>query len=101
MNADPEARTTLAWERSSLAFFVISVAMARGIGRLGLPAHVVAGMVVFAMGVVVAAVSAWWARRRQSPNDGPLQPVDRSSIAAVTVTIVLVATVSFVVALSV
>jgi uncharacterized membrane protein YidH (DUF202 family) len=67
VRSDPAARTSLAWQRSSLAYLVIGVALARGVRRIGVQAHRVAGVVVIVVAVLVAMASAWWSHRRSGP----------------------------------
>jgi hypothetical protein len=73
--------------------------MVKGLGYTGVRAHPLAGAVVIALGIVIAVVGAWWARRR-SPRPGkPLAPAGPLDVIAVAVATVIVGVVSIVIVL--
>jgi hypothetical protein len=97
---DEEARTSLAWQRSGLAFFVVGLAMVRGIGRVGVAAHPVSGFIVFGMGAVLAVASAWWARQRTPSPGGTLEPVNEGDVAVLALLTTAIGIASLVIALA-
>jgi hypothetical protein len=97
---DEEARTSLAWQRSGLGFFVVGVAMVRGIGRVGVRTHPVAGFIVFSMGAVIAVASAWWARKRTPAPGQALEPVKQTDVAGLALLTTVIGIASLVVALA-
>jgi hypothetical protein len=74
--------------------------MVKGIGRVGVAGHPVAGFVVIGLGVGVGLLSAWWAARRTAALGQPPRAASTAQIAAVATVTVVVGVVSLVVALA-
>jgi uncharacterized membrane protein YidH (DUF202 family) len=70
-------RTVLAWRRTGLSFFVLGLAIMRGIRtREGVPGRPLIGLVVLALGAVLVLISAYQARVR-SRSLGTARPSAR------------------------
>jgi len=99
--ADAATRTGLAWRRSGLAFVVFGMAMARGIGRVGIPAHRFAGVVVMVLGAGLAVADAVWVSRRTAGLGGIPTPLTAHAVATISLVTVFVGVACFVIALAV
>jgi len=95
VRSDAAARTSLAWQRSSLAYLVIGVALTRGVRRIDVQAHRVAGIVVITLAAAIAVASAWWSHRRSGPAGA--RPARLTDIRVMTATTVGAGLVSLVV----
>lgn len=89
-----ETRTRLAWQRSSLPFFLVGLAIAKGATNPGIRAHLTAGVVIIALGMVVAAVSGWSAHRRAHDDGQQLRPATTADIRLVAATTAAIGVVS-------
>lgn len=98
MRSDAAARTSLAWQRSSLAFLVIGAALAKGVRRFDLRAHPAGGVTIIAVGAAIALASAWWSHRRSGPHGA--RPATITDLRVMTATAVGAGVVSLVVVLA-
>jgi uncharacterized membrane protein YidH (DUF202 family) len=100
VSGDAATRTGLAWQRLSLAYFVVGLAMINGLGHAGIRSHPVAGAVVLGLGAMIAAAGAWWARRRTQDGKGPAHLASSHDVTVIAAASVIVGIASIIIVIA-